>query len=393
METDIEDFFSKEYDCKPQAVCSAPGVLHLLGEHAEFARGHVLSLALPFTASVAVSRRDDSSIRMYTRLYDERKRCSISNLKFKREDRWANLLKAVLAGLDTMGCTLSGVNFLINSDIPDGRGLGASSAICLAAALALCRLYNFKITDAQAIYIAHTAETQFINRPNRVSTCYTSIHAHAGAIFSLDLRSLEYRHLRITAQDLHFYVIDSMVPPLGAIEEALQRQADYVEVRSRLKPMTGKRDLRDISSRELKDLVASLPEGLRRLSMHISAEEERHHQAVDCIESGQVSALGKILHHSHESLRDNYEISCPEIDWLAKHHADIAGCLAVRLSGKGFGASAVMVAMGEIPAIEASSSLFFDEYERIFGFQARVRRVVISGGALGMKIGTPSAKA
>ena len=393
MEADIEEFFCKEYDCKPQAVCSAPGVLHLLGEHAEFARGHVLSIALPFVATIAVSRRDDSSIRMYTKLYDERKRCSVSNLKFKREDRWANLLKAVLSGLDTMGCTLSGVNFLILSDIPDGRGLGSSSAICLAATLALCRLYNFKITDAQAIYIAHTAETQFINRPNRVSTCYASIHAHAGAVFSLDLRSLEYRHLRITAQELHFYLIDSMVPPVGAMEELLQRQRDYIEVRSRLKPMTGKRDLRDISSRELKDLIASLPEGLRRLSMHISSEEERHHQAVDCIESGQVSGLGKILHRSHESLRDNYEISCPEIDWLAKHHTDVAGCYAVRLTGKGFGASAVMVAIGEPQIIETSASLFFDEYERIFGFQAQVRRVVVSGGAIGMRIGTPSAKA
>ena len=393
MEAEIDGLFYKEYDCKPQATCSAPGVLHLLGEHAEFARGHVLSLALPLSARVAVSRRTDSSIRMYTRLYDERKRCSVSNLKFKREDRWANLLKAVLAGLDTMGCSLTGLNILVDCSIPDGRGLGASSAICLAATLALCQLYSFKITDAQTIYIAHTAETQFINRPNQVSTCYTSIHAHAGAIFSLDLRSLEYRHLRLTAQDLHFYLIDSMVPPVGAMEEFLQRQNDYVEVRGRLKPMTGKRDLRDISSRELKELVASLPEGLRRICMHISSEEERHHQAVDSIESGQVLALGKILHHSHESLRDNYEVSCPEIDWLAKHHSEIKGCLAIRLTGKGFGASAVLVAMCDIAEIEASMLPFFDEYERIFGFQAQVRRIVVSGGALGMRMGIASAKA
>ena len=133
MEAEIEGLFYKEYNCKPQAVNSSPGVLHLLGEHAEFARGHVLSIALPLSATVAVARRADSSIRMFTGLYDERKRCSVSNLKFKREDRWANLLKAVLAGLDTMGCSLTGLNILIDCEIPDGRGLGASSAICLAA--------------------------------------------------------------------------------------------------------------------------------------------------------------------------------------------------------------------------------------------------------------------
>lgn len=393
VEADIAEWFAQEYECSPEAVCSAPGVMHLLGEQAEFARGHVLSIALPLSAGVAVSRRSDNSVRMFSRLYGERKRCTVSNLKYKREDRWANLVKAVMAGLDTMGCSLTGVNFYIHSEIPDGRGLGASSAICLAATLALCRLYNFKITDAQAVYIAHTAETQFIERPNRVSTCYASVHAHAGAVFSLDLRSLEFRHLRLTAQDLHFYLVDSMVPPVGALEEHLQRQADYLEVRSRLKPMTGKRDIRDISPRELRELISSLPENLRRLSLHISSEEERHHQAVDSIESGQVGALGKIFQHSHESLRDNFEVSCPEIDWLSKHHAEIKGCQAIRLTGKGFGASAMLLAIGGIEEIEASMKGFFEEYERIFGFQATVRRVVVSGGALGMRHPALSAKA
>lgn len=380
MHTTTLEVFRKEYEEAPQAVSSAPGVLHLFGEQVEFARGHVLSFALPMRAIVAVSRRPDQSIRIYSHTYNERKRCTVNNLKFKKEDRWANLIKGVLAGLDTMGCPVGGLNVLIQSEIPDNRGLGASSAIALAATRAFCELYNFSITPAQSVYIAHTTETQFIGRLNKVSTCYTSLLAHAGAAFTIDLRSLDYRHLRFNAPDLHFWLIDSMVPPTGAVDELKEREAAFQELRTHLKPVIGKREVRDLRVRELKELVAHLPERLRGICTHIVTEEERHHLGSDCIESTQTTALGPLLKRSHDSLREQLQFSCPELDWLSKHASSVEGVLGLRLTGRGLGACAVLLAQGEPAELEPLIKAWLGEYERIFGFQAKLRRVVVSTG-------------
>jgi galactokinase len=250
----------------------------------------------------------------------------------------------------------------------------------LAATQAFCELYGFSINPAQTVYVAHTAETQFIGRPNKVSTCYTSLMAHAGAVFTIDLRSLDYRHLRMNAPDLHFYLIDSMVPPTGAVEELLDREKAYQELRAHLKPVIGKRDVRDLRVRELKELVAHLPERLRGICSHIVSEEERHHLGSDCIESTQTSALGRLLTRSHDSLREQLLFSCPELDWLSKHAVTVEGCLGLRLTGRGMGACAVLLAQGQPEQIEARLKPWLAEYERIFGFQAKLRRVVVSAG-------------
>lgn len=378
---EVQDLFSQEYGHPPRVGASAPGVMQLLGEQVEFARGHVLGIALPQRCQVALSPRDDHNVNIHTTLGNERKRFTLSTLKFRKEDRWANLVKGVVSGLDNLGCPMSGLDILICSDIPVQRGLGSSSALCLALVRGLCELHGFTISTAQAIYVAYTAETQFMGKPCRLSSCYIAMHANSGAVFSLDMRSLEFRNLRFFNPAYHFYYCDSTVPLNGAMDDYAEREALYAGLRGYLRESCGKRDVRDIEKADLKDAVSSLPEEKRRICLHAWSEEDRVHQATDVLESGQIQFLGKILQRSHESLRDQYDVSCPEIDWLVKHGQQDAGARGGRLSGPGLGGGVCLLMEGPVQALDQAVDALGLEYERIFGFRLRYFRAVPSQGA------------
>lgn len=376
----VKSLYLEEYKTEPDCIASAPGVLHLMGEQIEFAKSYVLGMAVQKRSYVALGRREDHNIVMSTSLGDERKRCTLSSLKFKKEDRWANYIKGVLSGLDNLGCQLGGLNIQIHSDIPAAKGLASSSALCIAAVKAICSLYAFEITDAQAIYVAYTAETQFMDQVASISSCYIAQHAHSGAAFALDLRSLEYRHLRLFSSGFHFYYCDSGVAANGAKKEYLEREEIYKELRPFLQKNCGKRDVRDISWNDLNEAISLLPEEKRRICLHASKEEDRTHQAIDVLESGQVRFLGKIQQRSHESLRDLYDVSCPEIDWLVKHGIQEHKVLGGRLSGYGLGGPAVLLVQGQISDLDAEMGLLALDYEHIFGFKLEVFRAIAAGG-------------
>jgi galactokinase len=362
-----------EYGVAPAMLASAPGSLHLLGEHIEFTRGRVMSLALPQRAWVAISPRPDHTVRIWAANYKERKKFPTSNLKFKKEDRWANLTKGILFGLDNLGCELTGLDVTISSEITEGRSMGASSAIGAALALALVRLYNFELSNAQLVYLVHTAESKFMGRVSSLASCYVSLHAHAGALFCLDIRDNEFRHLRLAQVEYSFWVLDSMAPPSAQKEEIAAWKEYYDELKIDLKKDTHGKNLRDFPVREAKEMIGDIREPHRHLARFIIEEESRMVMAEDTVEASNMPPFGKILVRSHEGLRVQYEISCPEIDWLVRHGTEIPGILGGRLSGRGMGGIMVFFAQGE-PDLSA----FLDEYERIFGFQPRLFRAVPS---------------
>lgn len=373
MQGECTTFHRKEYEEAARIGASAPGSLHILGEHIEFSRGRVMSLALPLRACVTLSSRDDGIIRIFAANYNERKRFSLSNLKFKKEDRWANLIKGILHGLDNLGCALTGLNITIWSEIPEGKGLGASSAIGMAAALALVKHFRFSLSDAQVVYLVNTTETQFLGKVSSLASCFVSFHAHAGALFVLDLRTQEYRHLRQSMSEFVFWVLDTMVPPTGAKDEIADRRNLFEKLKASLKSRAVPRYLRDMPLRDAVQTLEDIPEDQRRLGLFIIHEEDRLGMAEDSVEASNIPPLGKILCKSHEGLRDQYEISCPELDWLVKHGMMQAGVLGGRLSGRGLGGCMVFLAKGEV-----EFAPFLAEYERIFGFQARLFRAVPS---------------
>ncbi|MBI9103353.1 MAG: galactokinase [Spirochaetales bacterium] len=366
--TDLVKIHQEEYGCRPEYIGSAPGILNLMGEHTDYNEGYVLQMALKQRARVAVSRRKDNSLRFYASDFSERKRTTIPNLKYKREDRWANYSKGSLHGFLERGLNFKGLDITIQSDIPVKIGLGSSAAICVATAAAVNGLFDFKLKKLDLVQIASDAEKEFMGLKRSITDAFTSCMSKEGDVLFLDLRTLDYERIPLDIANYSILVINSNVPSIAEEEDLVEFQDECshcVEFLSRKRP--GKA-LRDYSFGDLKNGMGLMPESSRRLCTHVVIENERVVEVKDALIKGDLPLIGKLMNRSHESLRDNYEVSCPEIDWLVKRAWELDGILGSRMTGSGFGGCTVTLIREEIME-EYQKRL--DEYEHIFGFSIK----------------------
>ena len=373
---DIAALHRAEYDAPPDVVAAAPAVAKFLGEHTEASDGIVLAAALSFEIRVAVSFRRDSSLRFFAADLGERKRTSLGNLKFKREDRWANYPKGVLDFLIRDGVVPKGVNFSIAGDIPIGLGLGSSAALGLASALALKELYGLSRRGEELAESARKAEAEFQGRP---VPCYDHLAAAAPAgdtVSIIDLQTGRRRAVPFLEGDQIIVLTDSKVPRLN-VEAELRQRADDCRSCMALLARNGYRNLRDVGSDEVEELMGILPESVRRRCLHVIEEIARVAEAEEALVEGDAPAFGRAVNKSHASLRNLYEVSCPEIDWLAKRAVEIDGVLCSRLTGKGFGGCTLSVMS---PSALPEYRKRLEDYERIFGFRPAVYETRVAGG-------------
>ncbi len=373
---DIASLHRAEYEAAPDIVAAAPAVAKFMGEQAESFDGLVLAASLTFEVQVAVSLRRDSSLRFFAADLGERKRTSVGNLKFKREDRWANYPKAVLDLLVKEGLPAKGVNITVSGDIPMGLGLASSTALGLASALAFKELFGIGKRGEELAELARRAESEFLDRPVP-SYDYLTAAAPAGETVSIiDLRSGRRRAVPFLEGDYVVVLTDSKVPRMSVDAELRQRADDCAKCLAAL-AKGGPKTLRDFGPDEVDELMGVLPESVRRRGLHVVEENLRVVEAEDALIRQDAAAFGKAVNKSHASLRNLYEVSCPEIDWLAKRAVELEGVLCSRLTGKGFGGCTATVmessALGEYKKR-------LEDYERIFGFRPAVHETRIAGG-------------
>jgi galactokinase len=354
-----------EYGCEPEVIASAPGVLNIMGEHTDFSEGFVLMTALNRSCEVAISRRKDNSLRFYAADVHERKRTTVANLKYKREDRWANYPKGVLYELMQLGCDFKGLNISFSGNIPQGIGLGSSAALGLGTGMAMRELFGYELEDIRLVQIVYLSESAFIGLPEQITDQFVSCFSRPGKALFLDLHNLEYKQVPMELKRAHLILTNSNVNQNYAKEELSERYDEALEGIAKLQSHSRGRSLREYSEQELKEGVSELAESARRLCLHVIGENRRVKEARIAMSSGDLAGLGKLMTRSQESLRDNFEVSCPEIDWLVKRAGEVEGCYGSRLIGPGFGGCTVTL-LERDSLTEYKERL--EEYERIFGF-------------------------
>lgn len=374
---DIFSLHQSEYEVPPECVSAAPAIVKILGEHTDFADGLVLAASLSFEARVAVSFRKDNSLRFHAADFNERKRANIATLKYKREDRWANHLKSICEYFwSVFQLEPRGLNVTIQSTIPLGLGLGISSALNMAMANSLKILYDIDIKQDELAFHAWKAQSSFFEKDLPI-TNYLAITAPAGRSFSIiDLRSKKRRGIQFLPEPWDIVVTDSKVPRVSVEAELEQRIADCTTCLSMLAPHHN-RSIREILPRELDELLGIIPERKRRRCLHILEEVRRVSEAEEALSKQDYMNFGRIVNKSHASLRNLYEISCPEIDWLAKRALELDQVLCSRLVGQGFGGSTLTILKND------QKELYYhklEEYERIFGFRPIVYDVSTGAG-------------
>jgi galactokinase len=380
---DIGPIHRAEYeaDADPNelvVVAAAPGRNHLLGEHGEQGAGLLLSTAIDRYMYVAVSQRKDTSLRFFAADLGERKRTTLLNLKYKREDRWANFIKLAVSGFSERGYPVRGFNFTVSGEVPQQVGLASSSAIEAASAVALRALLCPDMTDGDLLSLLSEASLAFFGRDDHPMDHRILFGAHKDTFLVVDESSLACRTVDVPFQGYRILLTDSRVPRFGVDSELKQRRSD---IRKGLDILSHKRQgasFRDFAPEDLIESMGALPEQLRRRCLHVVQERRRVLDAEEALRRSDLQAFAKIVQHSHESLRDLYEVSCPEIDWLIKRAQEIDGVLCSRMTGQGFGGCTYTI-VAESSVEEYKRRL--EDYERIFGFKPLVHEITGSSAA------------
>jgi galactokinase len=374
---DIVELHTAEFEAPPEIVASAPGTVRLLGEHTEESEGVVLSVAVSQRVAVAISSRHDSSLRFFAADLNERKRTSLANLKYKREDRWANFPKGVLATLFAQGSSAQGFNITVSGDVPPGIGLGSSAAFVVASAAAFSSLMGLNLGNDGIVELCRTAESDFCGRDFGPTEHLVPVVSRPQTAVSVDARNGRPRLVPFDIGDAVALITDSRVPRFSVDSELRQRTEDCKQCLHLLGRRHPGRTLRDYTSTDLDELMGELPESIRRRCLFIIDEVKRVSEAEDALAKGDLAGFGKILNKSQNGLRNLLEVSCPELDWLVKRTSEIEGTLCSRLTGKGFGGCTISLMSRK--ALE-EYKFRLEEYERIFGFKAIYYETSISGG-------------
>ncbi|WP_318210885.1 galactokinase [Streptomyces sp. SJL17-1] len=334
--------FEALYGAAPDGVWAAPGRVNLIGEYTDFNDGFVLPLALPHTTVAAVARRDDGVLRLHSADIDGGiVQLAVDSLEPLSGGGWAAYPAGVVWALREAGHPVTGADVHLTSTVPTGAGLSSSAALEVVTALALNDLFALGLSRPELARLAQRAENAFVGVPCGVMDQMASACAEEGHALYLDTRDLSYRQVPfdLAREGLRLLVVDTRVKhALGDGAYAERRAGCEAGARA-----LGARALRDVSAAHLPEALGLLgDEAILRYVRHVVTDNARVERTIALLDAGDTRAVGPVLTEGHASLRDDLRVSCPELD-LVVEAANAAGALGARMTGGGFGGSAVVL--------------------------------------------------
>jgi len=346
--------FRSVFGHPPDVAGFAPGRLNLVGEHTDYNDGFVLPFALRQGVTALVARRSDELLRLRSAQFvDEPVDLSLDALSPGAVTGWAAYAAGTVWSLRQSGHHIAGVDVLVDGDVPPGAGLASSAALECSVVAALAEAHEVALRPVDVAAVARRAENGFVGMPCGVMDQLAAVLARAGHALFLDTRTLESTHvpLDLEAAGVHVVVIDTRVSH-RLVDDAYAERRRTCE---RAAATLGVRALRDVPADGLDDVLLLLGDDeARRRVRHVVAENARVLEAVRLLRAGELRALGPLLSASHASLRDDYAVSCAELD-VAVDAAVAAGALGARMTGAGFGGCALaLVAVENAGAVRAA---------------------------------------
>lgn len=320
----------------------APGRVNLIGEHTDYNGGFVLPMAIERGTTVAAARRDDRKIRVLSKNLNEAGEIDLDASQVSRRDSWLDYVEGVAWVLERGGAKLSGADLLIDSDVPVGAGLSSSAALEISVGLALSEVAGAPIEKMRLALAGQTAEHEFVGAQVGIMDQYISAFGQANHALLIDCRSLEAEQIPFDAADAAVVICDSKVKHELAASEYNTRRAECEEaVKILRRSLPGIKLLRDVSVKDYERHAKHLPEIIRKRARHVVTENERTLNAAAALKKNDLTEFGRLMRLSHKSLRDNYEVSCRELDLLVEIASASEGVLGARMTGGGFGGSTV----------------------------------------------------
>ncbi|MEV7432198.1 galactokinase [Streptomyces griseoviridis] len=376
----VRQGFVDLYGAEPEGVWSAPGRVNLIGEHTDYNDGFVMPFALPHVATAAVSRRDDGVLRLHSADVEGRvAELRLDALAPQTDRNWTAYPAGVVWALREAGHAVTGADIHLASTVPTGAGLSSSAALEVVIALALDDLFELGLKRWQLARLCQRAENVYVGAPTGIMDQTASACCERGHALFLDTRDLSQKQipLDLAAEGMRLLVVDTQVKHAHSDGEYGKRRAGCEKGAALL----GVDALRDIPYDGLDAALARLGDDdeVIRLVRHVVTEDQRVEHAVALLESGETRAIGPVLTAGHASLRDDFRISCPELD-LVVDTALAGGALGARMTGGGFGGSAIVLA--EASDVETLTKSIESAFATAGFTTPRVFEAVPSAGAL-----------
>jgi galactokinase len=344
-------------------VVRSPGRVNLIGEHTDYNDGFVLPAALDLGTWVAAAPRDDGRLHTVAARLDACDDVPLDDLRPRGGPAWTRYVRGVAALLQEAGGILAGAELFIDGDLPLSGGLSSSASLELGVGLALADLAGFSIARRDLALLAQRAEHEFAGVMCGIMDQFAVAFGQAGHALLIDCRTLQVKPVSFP-DTVRILILDSAVPRTLAGSAYNQRRAECQEAVRRLQGRYPKvQALRDAT---LAMLAAAGLEGVvLRRARHVVTENTRVLESVAALRRGDVGLLGRLMNASHASLRDDYEVSGPELDALAEIANDTPGVHGARLTGAGFGGSCV--ALVAAAQAEAAADSIMDRYRERTG--------------------------
>ena len=365
MKQKVFDEFKKLYGTEPDGVYFAPGRVNLIGEHTDYNGGHVFPCALTIGTYVAAKKRADRVLRFYSMNFEEKGviESSLDDLTPSDEAGWTNYPKGVIWAFEGRGMKLDGgLDIVLYGNIPNGSGLSSSASLEVVTGFLLKDLYGFDVTNVDLAKIGQYSENNFNGMNCGIMDQFASAMGKKDNAIFLDTATLKFEYAPIKLDGMKIVVTNSKVKHSLVGSAYNDRRTSCETALSELQKVIDIKTLGDLSIEEFeanKSVIADADRVLK--AKHAVYENQRAIKAVDALKSGDINLFGKLMNESHVSLRDDYDVSCKEIDVLVDAAWKVDGVVGSRITGGGFGGCTVSIVKDE--AIDAFKEALAKEYK------------------------------
>ncbi len=350
----------------PARTFSAPGRVNLIGEHTDYNDGFVLPIAIDRRTYVTAAPRADRKVRVKSQSMGEVYDFDLDAPSSGQRGLWLDYVEGTAQALLARGFQLTGMDLLIDSEVPAGAGLSASAALEMSIGLACAVLGGNSEPDLVKLALAgQSAEHEYVGTLCGIMDQYICALGREDHALLIDCRSLEPTFVPLELDGAEVVVCDTRVKHQLASSEYNKRRAECLEgVELLSKKLTGVHSLRDVTPADFERHSDVLPEVIRARCRHVVQENERTLQAAEALSRGNLPRFGELMLKSHESLRHDYEVSCVELDAVVDAARQLPGVYGARMTGGGFGGC--VIALVDSQAVPSASEALNREFQRRF---------------------------
>lgn len=377
MEQEIRNKFYEIFTGKPMLVC-APGRINIIGEHTDYNLGFVLPAAIDKHIIYAIAANNTTYHRFFSYDLKEEIEVPVDNIK-PSDKQWANYLLGVIAQIQKTGKSVAGVDIVFGGNIPLGAGLSSSAALETGFAFALNELFQFNFSKLELVKMAQTAEHEYAGVKCGIMDQFASVFGKKDHVIRLDCRSLEYKLFPLKLDGYSVILCDTQVKhTLASSEYNTRRQECETGVKLLQKYDSSIESLRDVNAGLLFEHKSEFDATVFKRCKFVVEEIERLIEACDELENGNVNRVGELMYDTHAALRDEYAVSCKELDVLVEIARKSGVVIGSRMMGGGFGGCTINIVHNE--NVQSFIGLVTKEYKDQTGIELKTYKVSIEEG-------------